>query len=82
MAAPLSTSIKLQHLRYFVAAVEHGSFRKAVLAVDLEDSSTSRRVRDLDEIGESLFILDSIGVNLTMAGALFEPHPPGARSDS
>lgn len=82
MAAPLSTSIELRHLLYFVAAVEHGSFRKSVLAIDLEDSSIGRRVRDLDEIGGSLFILDSNGVNLTLAGALFEPHPPGARSDS
>ncbi len=69
MAAPFSTSIELRHLRYFVAAAEHGSFRRAGVALEVKESSISRSVRDLeDEIGVSLFIRHSSGVNLTLAG--------------
>lgn len=69
MAAPFSTSIELRHLRYFVGAAEHGSFRKAGVALEVKESSISRSVRDLeDEIGVSPFIRHSSGVNLTMAG--------------
>lgn len=72
MAAPFSTSIELRHLRYFVAAAEHGSFRKAGVALEVKESSISRSVRDLeDEIGVSLFIRHSSGVNLTLAGQRF-----------
>ena len=69
MAAPFSASIELRHLRYFMAAAEHGSFRKAGVALDVKESSISRRVRDLeDKIGVSLFIRHSSGVDLTLAG--------------
>lgn len=69
MASPLTPSIELRHLRYFVAAAEHGSFRKAGMALEVKESSISRSVRDLeDDIGVSLFIRHSSGVNLTLAG--------------
>jgi hypothetical protein len=42
-----SSSIELRHLRYFVAAADHGSFRKAGTAVDVKESAISRRIRDL-----------------------------------
>lgn len=60
MASLLTPSIELRHLRYFVAAAEHGSFRKAGGALEVKESSISRSVRDLeDEIGVSLFIRHS-----------------------
>ncbi|MCP5231146.1 MAG: LysR family transcriptional regulator, partial [Zoogloeaceae bacterium] len=64
--------IKLQHLRYFVAAAEHGSFRKAGRALDIEESAISRRIRDMeDELGASLFQRHAGGVRLTLAGQRF-----------
>lgn len=70
-AEPLS-SIELRHLRYFLAAAEHGSFRKASIALAVQESSISRRIRDLeDQLGASLFQRHSGGVFLTLAGQCF-----------
>lgn len=70
-AKPLS-SIELRHLRYFLAAAEHGSFRKAGIALAVQESAISRRVRDLeDRLGASLFLRHNGGVKLTMAGQNF-----------
>lgn len=64
--------VELRHLCYFVAAAEHGSFRKAGLAVGVCASAVSRRVGDLeDSIGASLFHRRSSGVLLTYAGEHF-----------
>ncbi|WP_428977726.1 LysR family transcriptional regulator [Rhodoligotrophos defluvii] len=64
--------IKLQHLRYFVAAAEHGSFRKAGRELEIEESAISRRIRDMeDELGASLFQRHAGGVRLTLAGQRF-----------
>lgn len=61
--------IELRHLRYFVAACEHGSFRKAAAAVGVQESSISRRIRDYeDSIGVSLFHRHNCGVSQTLAG--------------
>lgn len=65
-------SIELRHLRYFVAAAEHGSFRKAGVALGLSQSAISRCVADLeDQIGASLFHRHSWGVSPTYAGQRF-----------
>lgn len=65
-------SIELRHLRYFIAAAEHGSFRKAGVARDVQESAISRRVRDReDELGASLFHRYNGGVRLTFAGERF-----------
>lgn len=70
-AEPLS-SIELRHLRYFLAAAEHGSFRKASIALAVQESSISRRIRDLeDQLGASLFQRHNGGVSLTLAGQCF-----------
>lgn len=67
-----SSSIELRHLYYFVAAAEHGSFRKAGTALGVRQSAISRRIRDLeDQIGVSLFLRHSGGVSLTYAGERF-----------
>jgi len=65
-------SIELRHLRYVIAAAEHGSFRRAAEALNCEQSAISRRIRDLeDEVGGTLFIRSHSGVRLTEAGQLF-----------
>jgi DNA-binding transcriptional LysR family regulator len=66
------TMIELRHLRYAVAAAEHGSFRRAAMALEIRESAVSRRIRDLeDDIGAALFIRHSGGVILTHAGKKF-----------
>lgn len=67
--------IELRHLRYVIAAVEHGSFSAAAGELGVRESAISRRIRDLeDEIGAALFIRHKRGVTLTDAGKRFLPH--------
>lgn len=64
-----SDAIEIRHLRYFIAAAEHGSFRKAGAAIGVQESAISRRIRDLeDRLGASLFHRHAGGVCLTFAG--------------
>lgn len=64
--------LELRQIRYFLAATEYGSFRKAALALGVRESAISRRVRDLeDELGASLFQRHNGGVCLTVAGQHF-----------
>ncbi|WP_395697784.1 LysR family transcriptional regulator [Methylocella sp.] len=64
--------IEFRHLRYFIAAAEHGSFRKAGAALGLSQSGVSRSIADLeDQIGASLFHRHTWGVELTFAGKRF-----------
>lgn len=64
--------IELRHLRYFVAAAEHGSFRKAGAALGLSPSAISRCIADLeDQIGTSLFHRHTWGISQTYAGQRF-----------
>lgn len=61
-----------RHLHYFVISAEQGSFRRAGLALNVQESAISRRVRDLEDmIGASLFHRHSSGVTLTFAGEAF-----------
>ncbi len=70
--------IKLHHLRYFVTAAEYGSFRQAGRALGIQESTISRRIRDLeDQLGASLFHRHASGVSLTVAG---QKYLPGART--
>jgi len=65
-------AIEIRHLCYFVAAAEHGSFRKAANVLGICQSAVSRRIRDLeDEVGVSLFHRCTNGVSLTYAGQIF-----------
>lgn len=67
--------IEFRHLRYFLAVVEHGSFRKAAAAIGIQESAISRRIRDLeDQLGASLFQRHNGGVFLTLAGQQFVRH--------
>jgi hypothetical protein len=63
--------VGLRQLGYFLAAVEHGSFRKAASNLGVQESTISRRIRDL---GASLFIRYNGGVRLTVAGQKYVRH--------
>lgn len=64
--------MEMRHLRYAIAAAEHGSFRRAAVALGVQESAISRRIRDLEnEIGIALFIRHCGGVCLTNAGHRF-----------
>ncbi|WP_429007541.1 helix-turn-helix domain-containing protein [Roseixanthobacter psychrophilus] len=39
----------MRHLRYFIAAAEGGSFQKAAAALAVQESSVSRRIRDIED---------------------------------
>ncbi len=55
-AALRSSAIDLQHLRYAVAAADHGSFRRAADILRVRQSTLSRCVRQLEElIGMAVF---------------------------
>ena len=61
--------IELRHLRYVIAADKHRSFRQAATALNLKQSTLSRRIRQLeDELGVLLFTRHSGGVRPTTAG--------------
>ena len=67
--------LELRHLRYVVAAAEQRSFRRAAVAMSIQESAVSRRIRDLEgELGAALFIRHSGGVTLTQAGEAFVDH--------
>ncbi|MPZ31473.1 MAG: LysR family transcriptional regulator [Rhodospirillales bacterium] len=56
-------------LRTVIAAAEHGSFRRAAAALDVKQSTLSRRVRRFEEfLGVKLFERSSGGVHVTAAG--------------
>ncbi|WP_083413894.1 helix-turn-helix domain-containing protein [Paracoccus pantotrophus] len=79
-----SDAIEFRHLRYFIAAAEHGSFRKAGNSLGLSQSAISRCIADLeDRMGASLFHRHSWGVSQTFAGhdlpLNFHPAATGAR---
>ncbi|AYV48262.1 hypothetical protein CFHF_24830 [Caulobacter flavus] len=64
--------IKLHQVRYVVSAAEHRSFRQAAAALHVEQSTVSRRVRDLEhQLGAALFERSACGVRLTTIGERF-----------
>jgi DNA-binding transcriptional LysR family regulator len=63
------SSIDLQHLRFAVAAADHGSFRQAAEAMAVRQSTLSRSIMHFEQlIGVSLFERSSGGVTPTFAG--------------
>ena len=63
------SSMNFRHLCYFVAASDYGSFRKASVALGVQESTISRRIRDMEDgLGSALFHRHSGGVCLTIAG--------------
>ena len=67
-----ASGVDLQHLRYAVAAAEHGSFRRAAEALPVRQSTLSRCIRQLEErIQMIVFERSSGGVRATLAGREF-----------
>jgi DNA-binding transcriptional LysR family regulator len=63
------SAIDLQHLRFAVAAADHGSFRQAAGAMAVRQSTLSRSIMHFEQlIGVSLFERSSGGVTPTLAG--------------
>lgn len=72
VGALLSPAVKLHQVRCVVAAARRGSFRQAAAALNLQQSTVSRCVRDLeDHLGVSIFERRVSGVRLTPAGDQF-----------
>ena len=68
----LSLTVDLVHLRYAVAAADHGSFRRAAEVLLLRQSTLSRCIRQLEErIQMIVFERSSGGVRATQAGRGF-----------
>jgi DNA-binding transcriptional LysR family regulator len=62
----------LVQLRYAVAAAEYGSFRRAAEALNLKQSTLSRRILLMEQrLGAALFERTRSGVRPTLAGAEF-----------
>jgi DNA-binding transcriptional LysR family regulator len=67
-----SSAINLQHLRYAIAATDHGSLRRAAEALLVRQSTLSRGIRQLeDSVGMTIFERSSGGVRATEAGSHF-----------
>ena len=65
----------LQQLRYFLAAVEHGSFTGAARSLYIAQPSLSEQIRQLEaELGVELFVRVGRGIALTEAGRAFRPE--------
>jgi DNA-binding transcriptional LysR family regulator len=67
-----AAAVDLQHLRYAVAAADHGSFRRAAEVLLLQQSTLSRCIRQLEHsLGMTVFERSSGGVRATTAGRHF-----------
>ncbi|SON55179.1 HTH-type transcriptional regulator GltC [Hartmannibacter diazotrophicus] len=65
-------ALDLRYLRYAIAVVEHGSFRQTAIALNISQSTVTRRIQLLERrLGFALFNRDSRGVRLTHAGENF-----------
>lgn len=66
------STIEFRHLRYFVAVVEHRSFRGAALRLHVSQPPLTRQVRQLEEaLGVTLLLRKPHGVEPTDAGSVF-----------
>jgi DNA-binding transcriptional LysR family regulator len=66
------TVLDLQLFRYALASAEHGSFRRAAAALNVQQSTVSRGVRSLEHrVGADLFERGHAGVRPTATGDRF-----------
>jgi DNA-binding transcriptional LysR family regulator len=67
-----ASAVDLQHLRYALAAADHGSFRRAAEVLLLQQSTLSRCISQLEHsLGMTIFERFSGGVRATTAGRHF-----------
>jgi len=67
-----ASAVDLQHLRYAVAAADHGSFRRAAEVLLLQQSTLSRCISQLEHsLGMTVFERSSGGARATTAGLNF-----------
>ena len=67
-----ASAVDLQHLRYALAAADHGSFRRAAEVLLLQQSTLSRCISQLEHsLGMIVFERSSGGVRATAAGRSF-----------
>lgn len=65
----------LKHWRFILAAAEEGSFRRAADRLGVQQSTLSRRIRDIeDAMGATLFARSHAGVRPTFAGSRLLGH--------
>ncbi|MCK1323582.1 LysR family transcriptional regulator [Bradyrhizobium sp. 156] len=65
-------ALDFRYLRFAIAAAEHGSFRQTALALEVSQSTVSRRIQLLEHrLGFELFQRDRSGAHLTSAGKNF-----------
>jgi DNA-binding transcriptional LysR family regulator len=65
-------ALDLRYLRFAIAAAEHGSLRQTALALNVSQSTVSRRIQLLEHrLGFTLFRRDRKGTHLTPAGENF-----------
>lgn len=66
------TNLDLRVFRYALASAEHGSFRRAAAALNVQQSTVSRGVRSLEHrVGVALFERGHAGIRPTVAGDRF-----------
>jgi DNA-binding transcriptional LysR family regulator len=67
-----TSAVDLLHLRYALAAADHGSFRRAAEVLLLQQSTLSRCISQLEHsLGMTVFERSSGGVRATTAGRHF-----------
>lgn len=68
----LDRIMDLRHFHYALASAEHGSFRRAAAALNVQQSTVSRGVRSLEHhVGAELFERGHAGIRPTSAGDRF-----------
>lgn len=77
--ASARAGLGLHHLRYVLAAAEHGGFRRAARRLGVQQSAVSRRIQELEgRLGAPIFERGPHGVRLTSAGEDFVRGAQGA----
>jgi DNA-binding transcriptional LysR family regulator len=77
--ASARAGLGLHHLRYVLAAAEHGGFRRAARRLGVQQSAVSRRIQELEgRLGAPIFERGPQGVRLTAAGEDFVRGAQGA----
>lgn len=72
MIRPGNHGIELRHLRYLVAVVDHGGFRRAAEHLHISQPPLSQQIAQLEErVGAALLIRSRRGIAVTAAGEAF-----------